>query len=269
MHRPVGTISVSIHKGRGLFSRDLGIPGKASCTVMYDPLRFATDPEVRSKVLERDKAAESMHNIGCTAALLSADPEWNDTHYPSNENMRLRQLLRHAQEFSADRSELSSPTLIFPVLQPFEIKGRRRDESGRLLDGELKGWETSTGAIVLQIRLAIGFDQVLGDVVVPLSQLVTKRDINGWFQVLEPGTRNSAPLPQVEPGDSNIDIPRIQVSLKWNPPEDIVDHEETQREISYAIQEELIRSTQISKQAQFDLVGTSIGAVNTALGKLR
>ena len=36
--------------------------------------------------------------------------------------------------------------------------------------------------------------------------------------------------------------------------------------LSFAIQEELVRSSQIAKQTQFDLVGTSIGAVNTALG---
>ncbi len=269
VHRPVGTMSVSIHRGHGLFSRDLGIPGKASCTVLYDPLRFATDPEIRSKVLEHDKSAESLHNVGCTAAVLSADPEWKDIHFPSAENMRLRQLLRHADDFFADRPELSSPSLVFPILQPFEVKGRRRDESGRLLDGALKGWEKSTSAIVLQIRLAIGFDQVLGEVVVPLSQLVAKGEISGWFQVLEAGTRNLAPIPQVDSGDANTDFPRIHISLKWNPPEDIAAHEESQLEISYAIQEELIRSSQISKQAQFDLVGTSIGAVNTALGEWR
>ena len=268
LHRPVGTISISIHNGRGLFSRDLGIPGKASCTVLYDPLRFATDTDLRSKVLEHDKAAESFHNIGCTTPLLAADPEWNDIHFPSVENMRLQQLLRHAEDFFADRPHMSSSkTLVFPVLQPFEVKGRRRDESGRLLDGALKDWETSTGAIVLQVRLALGFDQVLGEVVVPLSQLIAQGEIDGWFQVLEVGTKNLAPISQMEPGDASIDLPRIHASLKWNPPDSTLDHDDTQREVSFAIQEELIRSSQISKQAQFDLVGTSIGAVNTALGK--
>lgn len=269
LHRPVGTIGASIHGGRGLFSRDLGIPGMASCTVLYDPLRFASDTDLRSKVLEHDKAAESLHNIGCTTPLLSADPEWNDVHFPSVENMRLRQLLRHVDDFFADRPQMSSTgskTLVFPVLQPFEIKGRRRDESGRLLDGILKDWETSTGAIVLQVRLSLGFDQILGEVVVPLSQLVAKGEIDGWFQVLEVGTKNLAPVLQVEPGDTSMDLPRIHATLNWNPPENKWDNEETQVEISYAIQEELIRSSQISKQAQFDLVGTSIGAVNTALG---
>jgi hypothetical protein len=152
--------------------------------------------------------------------------------------------------------------LSFPVLQPFELKGRRRDVSGRYLDATLKAWEKSPAAIVVQVQLAIGFDQVLGEVVVPITQTVNKGKLAGWFQVLETGTKNLAPVED----DVDLDIPRIQMSLKWNPPELVEGNEDTEREISYAIQEEFVRSSRISKQTQFDLVGTSIGAVNTALG---
>jgi hypothetical protein len=262
VHRPVGTISVSIGRGRSLVSRDLGLPGKASCTVLYDPLRLAS-LEARPRILEYDKAAESSHLVGTTSGVLSADPEWNDVHLPSAENMRLGQVLRQADDFyPVDGPEVTLPALSFPVLQPFEIKGRRRDESGRYLDAVLKIWEKSTGAIVVQVQLAIGFDQVLGEVVIPVAQIVNKGELDGWFQVLEAGTRNLATVEE----DAAADIPRIKLLIKWNPPRSLEGHEDTEREISYAIQEELVRSSQISKQTQFDLVGTSIGAVNTALG---
>jgi hypothetical protein len=265
LHRPVGTISVSVPRGRALVSRDLGIPGRVVCKVFYDPLRFASSKKVRSKVIKNDKAAESLHEMGGTGAVLSADPEWNVAS-ASVENMRLRQLFRHAEDFFVDGPELPSPLLTFPVLRPFEVKGWRRDASGRFVDGVLKGWETSTGAVVLQIRLSIGFDQVLGEVVVPLSKIVAKREIKGWFQVLEAGTKNLAPILQLEHDDTDIDVPRIQIDLKWNPPVEIPGQEETQRETSVAVQEELVRSSQLSKQVHFDLVGSSIGAMNTALG---
>lgn len=254
-------VSVSVPR----VSRDLGIPGRTSCRIFYDPLRFASS-KVRSKILECDKSAQSLHELGATSGILSADPEWHGGHIASVENMRLQQLFRRADDFFADGPELSSPLLTFPVLQPFEVKGRRRDNSGRFLDGILKDWDTSPGAVVLQIRLAIGFDQVLGEVVVPLTQIVAKGEIKGWFQILEAGTKNVAPILQLENDDSEIDVPRIQINLKWAPPAGSAGHEETQRETSVAVQEELVRSSQLSKQVQFDLVGSSIDAMNTALG---
>ena len=262
VHRPVGTVSVSVGRGRSLVSRDLGIPGKVSCTVIFDPLRLASS-EARSRILEFDRAADSNHEVGTTAGILSADPEWKDAYVASAESMRLGQILRKADDFySADGPHVPLSTLSFPVLQPFELKGRRRDEAGRYLDAVIKGWEKSTGAVVVQVQLALGFDQVLGEVVVPISQLVNKGEFDGWFQVLEAGTKNLAPVEQ----DADVDIPRIRISMKWNPPKPLEGREDTEREISFAIQEELVRSSQIAKQTQFDLVGTSIGAVNTALG---
>lgn len=262
VHRAVGTISISVGGGRALVSRDLGIPGKVSCSIFFDPVRMAS-PEVRSKIMETDKAAESTHLVGTTQGVLSADPEWNETHFPSIENTRLRQLLRQADElYTTNGSEVSSPILHFPVLQPFEVKSRRRDESGRYLDGIVKGWETSVGAIVVRVQLAIGFDQILGEVVVPISQIINRREVKGWFQVLDTGTKNLAPVPD----DSASGLPHIHVIMKWNPPEHLEGHEDAEREISYAVQEELVRSSQLSRHRQFDIVGTSIGAVNTALG---
>lgn len=256
----MGEISVSVRKGRALLSRDLGIPGKASCSVFYDPLRMAASQNARARILEYDKAADSLHYIGRTTAVLSSDPDFHE-HFPSVENMRIRQVLRRAESFPADGYEPSTSSLTFPVLQPLEIKGRRRDANGLILDGTLKGWETSSGAIVVQVRVA-PFDQMFGEVVIPFSQLVGKGEISGWFEVLEAGTKNLAPVRDHDSSENEIDIPRIEVWMKWDPPRENLGQEE-----SKAVQEELLRMNQIAKQTQFDIVGTSLGAVNTALGK--
>ena len=105
---------------------------------------------------------------------------------------------------------------------------------------------------------------------------MVNKEIKGWFQLVD--SRTSIPLiveglvdPNVEDESdgfdgSSSDIPCIFVSLTWNPPASIEADEETQRETSYAIQEELVRSSILDKQKSVDIVGSSLGAVNTALG---
>jgi hypothetical protein len=267
-----------------LFSKDLGIPGKTSCHIFWDPLRHASQ-ETKDAIVKFDKSAESQHEIGNTSAHYSADPEWGEL-FESVASRRLKQLFLYDGSFfeaSAQRHH-SCQELLFPILQPFEVRSRRRDISGRFLDSSLKSWDSSPGAIVVEVRFQDfwnnlpGFDHVLGEVAFPFSKLVTNGEVGGWFQVLDVGTTKIAPFSdgEIEPNGEgrsddgrampSDDAPSILVRLKWNHPQKDEGLDETEREISYAMQEELVRSSEIAKQNKFDLVGSSLGAVSTALG---
>lgn len=258
-------MAVSVRKGYTLFSQEFGIPGGASCHVFFDALRFAT-PRERKETLTYDEAAGFQREIGSTASILSADPEWKSQHYDSLENRRMKQLLRQANDFLIKEGDSVQPSLLFPILQPLTVKSRRKAPSGRFVDCVLQPWNCSTGAVVLQIRLALGFDQVLGEVVVPIRQLVAQSEVSGWFEVLQPGTADASVMMTTFEDGKETETPRLWASLRWTPSAANGEDNDTDREISNAIQEELVRSSQISKQTRFDLLGNSIGAVNTALG---
>lgn len=259
-HRPVGKIEISVPCGRALLSRDLGIPGQASCILIFDPFRYAA--ATSSKMVTRfDKLPESLHEIGITRPIMSADPEWDSQHFESFETRRLKQLLRH-YGWSFPERDINSSSLVFPVLQPVELRGNGLEPSGRLYEGAVHGWETSSAGIVVQVRLGLaGFDQVLGEVVFPLSHIIERGEIRGWFQVLEADSTRLVPLVSSENPENDLGIPRVLISLKWTA------SDEPQYEMYHAIPEELVKSSTTTKQSHFDLVGSSIGVVKSALGK--
>jgi len=168
--------------------------------------------------------------------------------------------------------------LSFPILQPFEITGSGKDDKGRFVDGKLKPWDSSKGAIVVKVKFQDllnnlpGFDHFLGEVVFPFGELVKNVEVQGWFQILDVGTTLIVPLDdhdlEGEKLDGTTGPPRVYLHLKWTPPpsSSAAQPDDSEKELSYVIQEELVRSSILSKEDKFDLVGTSIGAVNTALG---
>eukprot|EP00934_Nitzschia_sp_Nitz4_P002896 Nitzschia sp. Nitz4//scaffold4_size323378//155410//158685//NITZ4_000662-RA/size323378-processed-gene-0.354-mRNA-1//-1//CDS//3329553405//2886//frame0 len=248
---PMGLISVQVSQGRDLVSRDLGIPGQASCDVFFDPLHKAT-PEMREQILKYDNASEIPHELGSTSGVLSADPEW-EVHQYSPESRRLRQLLQQEHVFF-DENNMLPNSLVFPVLQPMELTSRRLDGLGRYKDGVLKGWGSSLGAIIIKVRLGLaGFDQVLGEVVCPLSELVAHGEYRGWYRVdNETASRNTRAQEIID-----ADGPRILVAMKWLPPEANEGKADIEEDASIVVQEELVRSTMKSKEARFDLLGTT------------
>lgn len=281
VHRPRGIVSVTVSNGRDLLSRDLGIAGKVSCRIFWDSTRYADDT-TRKEIIVADKSAEVPLEIGCTPTLYTANPDWSEM-VESTATKRLKQLIPSPQscffespfETDADRLE----ELSFPVLQPFHITGRQRDEKSRLVDGKLKQWESSKGAIVMQINFEDflntlpGFGHTLGEVVFPFSELVSNQEVKGWFQILDVGSDTVIPLDATDVDEEAIcgitqTVPRIYLHLKWSPPlpTSETSPNDSEREISYAVQEELVRSITLSKEQKFDLVGSSIGAVNTAIG---
>merc|ERR1712238_618275 len=156
----------------------------------------------------------------------------------------------------------------FPILQPFEIICRSS------CDARLKAWESSKGAIVLQVKFQDffnnlpRFDQVLGEVIFPFCDLVRKREIKGWFQILDVGTTSTSLLEDHEVEGEVLNPPKVYMHLRWEPPLISMtnDPNDDEKEMSYAIQEELMRSSILSKDDKFNLVDSSIGAVNKALG---
>ena len=141
LHRPIAKLSVSVESGKSLLSRDLGIPGKTSCHIFWDPLRSA-DEKSRSSIAKIDKSVESQHEIGYTGAIYSSEPKW-DHMYESTESRRLKQLLPSDGNFFEQGAEGPDiKELTFPLLQPFVVKSGRKDSAGRLLDCTLKEWSS-------------------------------------------------------------------------------------------------------------------------------
>jgi C2 domain len=284
LHRPKGTLNVAVTKGRSLLSKDLGISGRVSCGVFFDQMRYA-DKKTRDKVSRADKSATTPLEIGITPTIYSAHPDWNEM-VESTTSKRLKQLIPGSDQDFFNESTSSEDTteivrlreLSFPVLQPFEVSSSVKDGKGRFVDGSLIPWHNSKGAVVVQVKFQDffnnlpGFDHSLGEVVFPFAELVKNRQVKGWFKILEVGTNLIVPLDDLdldgEQLDGNTGPPRVYLHLKWTPPSDSLGTktEEGEKELSYVIQEELVRSSVLSKENKFDLVGSSIGAVNTALG---
>jgi hypothetical protein len=278
LHRPIGTIGVNVTCGSALLSRD-GIPGKTSCHIIWDPLRYAKK-KAKAAISKIDKASEALHEMGFTNTRYAADPEWEL--HESLENKRLNHLLPVEDNFFVPPDSTVPEGLSFPILQPFSLGNERKDVEGRFVNASLTSWDSSPGAVVFQVRLSdllfgLGFDYVLGEVVIPFSKLVKKGRISGWFEISneaeiesflpyeeESGENFPAQSPDAATTENNKTHPRLFLSLQWRPPFDQEKPpDETEQELSIAIQEEFVRS---SKQKKFDLVGSSLGAMNTALG---
>jgi len=277
IYRPMGTITVSVGKGRNLLSQELGIAGNTSCKVIWDPLRLA-DERMTERIAQSDVSADTPFEMGSTPTIYTSDPDW-DGMEESGIAKRLNQLLPSAQnDFFEGSSKNDDNTdiheLTFPILQPLESADSKKDGV------QLGSWDSCHGAIVLQVKFQDffnnlpGFDHVLGEVVIPFGELRVERELKAWFQILSVGTTSNYRLEDYE-GDGGdlfcnmtLDPPRVHVTLKWDPPTipstDNPSGEE--REMSNAIQEELIRSSVLLKESKINLVDSSIGAFSKALG---
>ena len=277
IYRPRGTIAISVSKGRNLLSQDLGIAGNTSCKVIWDPLRIA-DEKTKKRISWSDISADTPFEMGSTPTIYTSDPDWGGME-ESAVAKRLNQLLPSAENdffggssASDDNDEIYE--LTFPILQPLQSTDSKKDEI------KLGSWESSQGAIVLQVKFQDffnnlpGFDHVLGEVVIPFGELRMERELKAWFQILNVGTTSNCRLEdhEVDGGDlfcgTSLDPPRIHVTVKWDPPttSSVDEPDDGEREISNAIQEELGRSSIILKESKINLVDSSIGAVSKALG---
>lgn len=264
--RQIGSVTVDVTKGADLLSQD-GIPGKTSCHVLWDPTRCA-GKRMETAMKKLDKASRSPFEIGHTDTRYSAQPTWELS--DSQWNKRLKGLLPPDETISSLKKRDVTAGLSFPVLQPLEMHSPTSGADGESSDIRLASWDNCPGAVIFQVYfsdllLGLGVEYEIGEVIVPFTELVKKQRISGWFDVTS-GTQDHVVSVASNDADSKIQgmKPRIHITLSWQPPNDDQSiTKETSRELSLAIQEEL---SQFSHSKRTNIIDSSLGAVNTALG---
>jgi hypothetical protein len=286
LHRPVGVLSVGVLRGRNIRSPELGLPGNVGCRVYWDPTRYATEKRKKA-VVALDKSAAVTHDIGSTNFLYNMNPVWNQM-TESTGAKRLQLLLPNDGDFfGTTRKETHKEAMDFPILQPFK-------ESNGV--PALVPWTSSCGALVVEVKfhdvlnMLGGSDYAVGEVSIPFSRLAEAGNLESWFNVLDVGASSVLPASTQEgnqgasldsgahkvkeaPTNQAIDeSPQVFLRIKWTAPEhsnERIDNEvilESELEASFVIQEEMVRSAVMNREQKFDVVGSSIGAINRFRG---
>jgi hypothetical protein len=212
-----------------------------------------------------DTTTAAMHEIGSTNYQYSTNPAWGA--FSSSETAkRLTHLLPSSKDgdFFGGAETRQEVDVGFPILQPMSLS-----REGGI--ATLESWGGSLGAIVFEVRfqdtitLLPGSEYSLGEVAIPFAKLTQHQEISGWFQVLEVGSTRLMTLGSN--GTESSDVPQIHVRVAWAAPSSPSDAPtDTEREASFVIQEELVRSALATKDKKLGLVGSSIGAFNTVRG---
>jgi hypothetical protein len=259
VHRPVGLVHVNVLKGRNIRSPELGLAGNVGCRIYLDLARFMSEKH-RKKALEIDYSISVPHDFGSTSFVFGTEPVW-DRMIKNERAMRMNLLLPYEGRFFDVDEERNDIT--FPVLQPI-------NNSGHL--PVLDPWDSSVAAIVIEVRLTDlisvlpGSEYTIGEVVVPFRDLVAKGEISGWYNIIG-SNPSSHVLDNVTSEVAKGDDPQIFVSIVWQSPvrKSTGTFLETEREASYAIQEELLKSARSQKE-KGNLLANSIGAINNVRG---
>jgi hypothetical protein len=271
VHRPLGAIQVYVRKGRNLKSRELGLPGSVGCHVIWHPLRFSQNEKEISELSSSDKALKAHHDVGDTNYLFTTNPDWKAMK-ESEDLMRLKQLVPAQNDTKKRILDTSDPGgLAFPLLHPIQRCSSKKsdmDEDKESDSVALAQWEDALGAIVVQVRfvdvinMLPGFENILGEVVIPVSKLIEKGEYEGWFQVVEVGATHYVRCAE----DSASETPRIFLQLKWCPPVNATEISDTEREESIVVGEEMVRAAIRNSKSRLGIIGSSVGALNTVRG---
>ena len=210
-----------------------------------------------------DKSASAVHDIGSTQFVYATDPSWCELTL-SESAKRLKLLMpREVAFFENTTPDDEQQEIDFPVLQPIATAGDMF---------RLEPWDSLDAAVVINVQFVDllhvlpGSDYSAGEVVVPFSSLLENGKLQGWYTIADDDE------PPVNPdGDDQSDEgnPQLYLELRWIPPSrDSCLQIETEREASNAIQEEMLRSAQLSRKEKdkLSLLGSSIGALNTVRG---
>lgn len=270
LHRPLGFLQVSIPKGRNLRSRDLGLPGSVGCHVFWHPHRYCADDDAAKLLSFTDKLLTSHHDVGDTNYLYTANPDWNNLR-ESNDSKRLRQVtMPETGAGQIGENDRNHDYVELPVPQPIQNLAENAYGADKSqTDISLSPWTTLPGAIVIQVRFADvinvlpGFEDILGEVAIPISKVIQKGEYRGWFQVVEAGSKHFVRCDENDGADS----PRIFVDLKWKVPVSTDDHlTDLDRESSIMVTEEMVRAALRNSRNRHDIIGSSMGALNTFKG---
>ena len=301
---------MTVNSGKHLWPEH-GIPGSLVATISWDPLKFAKNDKEKEMISDLDPSTKMIHHIGTTnSAGLTSFPCWNKMH-DSNETLRLKQLSPRTNFLSDHKQFVDLPSsktqtmesLQFPILQPI-YPDSKKDSNLESLTRVLP-WSSSLGALVIQVRFSDVinklplFDEVLGDVVIPISKLINDGSVEGWFNVLEKGTlktESSSKDEEIKSNckdahdhhaqiinsdkkgtDSTIDDknngkytmkewPQIFLTAKviLSSHDNLVS--DMARESSIAIAEEMNRIASIEENTGLGFLGTSINTYNTMKG---
>ena len=270
LHRPLGFIQLSVPKGRNLWSRDLGLPGSVGCHVFWHPHRYCVNKEAAMVLSSTDKLLMSHHDVGDTNYVYTANPEW-EILKESNDCMRLHEIIPPetgaGQTGERDRND---DYVEFPVLQPIQDRADNADGANSpQIAISLSPWTTLPGAIVVQVRFADvinmlpGFEDVLGEVAIPVSNIIQKGGYRGWFQVVEAGSKHFVRCDE----NDGAGTPRIFVDVKWKEPVSTDYHvPDAAREASIMVAEEMLRAAVRNSRRRLNFIGSSMGALNTVRG---
>jgi hypothetical protein len=222
----------------------------------------------RKKAVEIDHSMSAPHEFGSTAFVFGTEPVW-DGMIKNDRAMRMNLLLPHLGTFFDSDEETND--IVFPVLQPISTT----------LDLQvLDPWESSAAGIVVEVRLSDllnvipGSEYALGEVVIPLRDLIAKGEISGWFNIAATGPNSASSklgsevIPVNE--SATADDAQLFITISWKPPpkNSSSNFLEVEREASYAIQEEMIRSAVLarSQKEKVNILVSSIGALNNVRG---
>jgi len=309
IYRPLGLLRVGDLRGRNIRSRDLGLPGSFYVSILYDPARYA-DARASSELANVDVSSGCAHEIGSTVSPgITASPEWNSIE-DSAELTHVKHMLpnitdildhtRHEAAGSMGGSERRS-SIGYPIPTPItervrEVVMASDNEPATNTRLSLLPWEESHGAVVLQVKytevLSSFFDNVLGEVVIPIAKLVGSgnKGVEGWFRVLEAGTKDcipgdepesprSAPDPAGD-GDAGsyqrssssgkgtappIEHPQVHVRVNFSPTVIAGDSalQKSDIEASKVICEEMARTASGKQSSGGSVIGSSLNTINT------
>ena len=224
----------------------------------------------RKDEMESDALLQAQHEIGETGFVSTVNPVW-DSVSPSNECQQIQKVLSAAQP-AERKPELFGPAiagnafLSFPLLQPVTKTATKRKGSKVTC---LLPWSATKGAIVIQVRFRDklnripGLEEVVSEVIIPLSDIVTHRSTERWFDLTTAGSQEASGSHHV-PGRKS---PRMLVDLQWDEPEFTDKGTGTPhaaREKSILVAEELSRWATRTRP-RLDLLGSSVGAYNSVV----
>lgn len=290
IHRPIGLLQISKIRGKNLRSRELGLPGSFYVSVSFDPLRYASEKKKKS-ISKLDAASSCTHQIGSTVSPgITSSPIWTSVK-PSAELSRLKHLLPDDHLLGED-SQSNEALVKYPIPQPItkdkSLFLTQTEEELRNMEVGLSPWSSSLGAVVLQVRFSevLGsfqlFENVLGEVVLPLSKLAAGQSVEGWFRLLNAGTTETAPgespdedtIKQKAPSatddsesihdDHEMALPELYVKVKFSATSSPISSSSLEIETSRVICEEMVRTASLSKEGNIGvMIGSSINTINT------
>jgi len=293
--RPIGLISITELRGRNIRSRDLGLPGSFGCCISYDPVRYASD-KMKTSLAKLDESCSYTHDIASTVSPgITSNPVWSQVR-DSSELVRLKHLLPNDRLWGqSDQKNGNVVNIRYPILQPIakgiDFNNHASTDITNISGVQLLPWESSFGAVVFQVRFSdvLGsfqmFDNVIGEVALPLSKLARGPGVEGWFRLLPVGTKdtvpgqssvddvmsmgNPPPVAEAEKVDTNegalhrADFPELFVKFKFSARAITKEMaSSSDNETCKVICEEIVRNASTSKESNISMIGSSISTLN-------